>query len=247
MIDTWDDMTFWRSGEWQVVEEHLNDLDIAGVTYNPNREDLFRALDETPFNKVKVMFIGQDPYPCHEHSMGLAFSVPKHIKVLPDTLKIILDEYENDLHYERPMTGDLHDWAHEGVLLWNSVPSCLSDHSLSHDWPEWKLLTEEIIFNLREKGVVFVFVGSHARKFHKHVKDWNNCRCFHTDHPSPRSLMSGRNPFKGSRIFSSVNALLGEIGIEPVDWKLPCKPKRTTSLRGKRRQRNGLHSATVRV
>jgi len=245
MIKTWEDLNYWQTGEFQVIEERHRDLDIAGITYCPRREDLFNALYETPFDKCKVMIIGQDPYPSAEHSMGLAFSVPKHVKVLPDSLRIIFDEYESDLHYERPMNGDLHDWATEGVLLWNAIPSCVSGRSLSHNYPEWRLLTEEIIFNLREKGIVFVFVGSHAKRYVQFVKDWSNCRFLCVDHPSPRASPKGKHPFKGSRIFSSTNSLLSDIGLEHVDWKLLCKPKRTISSRGKGKRRTGSHSVTV--
>lgn len=229
MINTWEDLKFWTSGEWQVIDERLDDILKAGKTFNPTKENLFNALDECPFNNCKVMIVGQDPYPSANHAMGLAFSVPKAVQVLPPTLRIIFDEYEADLHYPRPMTGDLTDWAHKGVLLWNAVPSCLSGHSSSHNWPEWKLLTLELIKELRGKGIVFVFIGNRARAFATMVHGETNCRVIEVGHPSPMASLNVKNPpknlFKGSRIFSRINAALNELNYDPIEWSLLCPPQ----------------------
>ncbi len=234
MIRSWEDLRFFNSGEWQVVEERLDDLRVAGLSCCPAREDLFNALDLCPFSKCKVMVMGQDPYPQSEHAMGIAFSVPRLVKVLPPSLRIILDEYVHDLHYDPPMNGDLTDWAKQGVLLWNSIPSCTAGQSLSHDWPEWKCLTEEIIRELSSKGIVFALVGGHARKYAKSLKDLPNCRVLEVDHPSPLAMRTGKKPFTGSRLFTSINDLLNQIGLEPVDWRLQCKPKTTGKSRRQR-------------
>jgi len=233
VIETWEDLKFWSSGEWQVVDEKLDDILAAGKTFNPTKENLFNALDECSFADCKVLMLGQDPYPKAEHACGLAFAVPKLVKVLPPTLSNIFDEYESDLGYSRPMNGDLTDWAHRGVLLWNAVPSCLSGHSLSHNWPEWKALTQELISELRGKGIVFVFIGSRVRAFATMVHGFDNCRVIEVGHPSPLAMVGLRNaknppktpPFKGSRIFSRINAALNELDYTPIDWRLQCHPK----------------------
>ena len=221
LFKSWDDLQFWSTGEWQVVEEHLRDLGRARKLYNPPREKMFAALKATPYENTKVMFCGQDPYPDRELATGLAFSVPEGVKNLPTTLTMIFKEYEADLHYPRPAGGSLDKWASEGVLLWNVIPSCRVGLSLSHDWPEWKLLTEEIISKLSEKGVVFVFLGNTAREYAKLVRGLNNSRVIETSHPSPRGNMNSKSPFLGSRIFTRINTSLTDIGFDPVDWRLP--------------------------
>lgn len=214
---SWDDLSFWESGEWQVVEEKLKE----GGKYNPSKKKLFRALELTPFNETKVMICGQDPYPDGSLATGVAFSVPDESKI-PPTLKMIFDEYESDLHYPRPNSGNLEAWAADGVLLWNVVPSCASGHSLSHDWDEWTYLTKEIIEVLRAKGIVFAFIGSRARSYANLLNDAPNCRVIETAHPSPRAHMNKnlKHPFTGSRLFSNINSKLVEIGHDPVNWRL---------------------------
>src|SRR3990167_9104952 len=95
---TWEDLNFWRSGEWQVIEERLDTLDKDRIIYTPKREDMFNALDATPFEKVKVVILGQDPYPDPKLATGLAFSIPKNVKKFPPTLENIFHEYYNDLN-----------------------------------------------------------------------------------------------------------------------------------------------------
>jgi len=220
MIETWEDMRYWETGEWQVVEERLRDITKARKTYNPGKKNLFKALDLTPFSDCRVMFVGQDPYPDSAYATGLAFSVPEDTSPLPPTLRTIFDEYESDLHYPRPTTGDLTPWAREGVLLWNAIPSCLAGHSLSHDWDEWRWLTGEIIENLREKGTVFVFFGSFARGYASLVNTVDNCVTIETAHPSPRASLKAKTPFLGSRLFSRINDGLNTLGSEVINWRL---------------------------
>ena len=214
---SWDDLVFWQSGEWQVVEEKLKE----GGKYNPSKKNLFRSLKLTPYNETKVMICGQDPYPDGSLATGVAFSVPTDAKI-PPTLKIIFDEYESDLHYPRPTSGNLEQWAEQGVLLWNVIPSCERGKSNSHDWEEWRYLTGEIIEKLVQRGIVFVFVGSRAREYASHVRHKDNCRVIETAHPSPRANLHRnlKHPFTGSRLFSTINSKLTEIGHDPVEWRL---------------------------
>lgn len=218
MLQKWDDLSFWSSGEWDVVQEHLDDLSKEGVQYCPKREDLFAALDATPFDKVKVVILGQDPYPDPKYATGLAFSIPKKEKDFPPTLKTIFKELESDLDCASPAAGDLSLWAEQGVLLWNVIPSCTVGHSLSHDWPEWDCLTAEILGALGTKDVVYAALGSRARDAAKYINPWDNV--IFTSHPSPRGNLKSNNPFSGSKLFSKINSHLKELGKDTIEWRL---------------------------
>jgi uracil-DNA glycosylase len=223
---TWDDLQYWQSGEWQVVEERLSDMDKSGVLYNPERQLLFAALDATPLDKVQVVLMGQDPYPSGKYATGLAFSIPKAATSHPPTLSTVLREYEDDLHLPYPKNGNLEKWAAQGVLLWNAIPSCELGKSLSHDWNEWSHLTKEIVQSLSQQGgIVFVLLGGVARRYSGYVDTTRN-DLIETGHPSPRGNLNSKVPFSGSRIFSTINACLCKRGKAPVDWKLDHEIKR---------------------
>lgn len=217
-------LDFWKSGEYQVVRENLDDEQKAGFRINPERKSMFKALSLTPMEQVRVAIIGQDPYPQHDLATGLAFSVPKDIAGhrLPPTLRSIFDEYCSDLGYPRPSNGDLSQWAANGVLLWNAIPSCREGCSLSHDWPgrEWDYLTREIVGKLSRQSIVFAFLGSTARRFVADVDDTSGSVVIQTSHPSPRGSLSSRTPFRGSRLFSTINDKLIGLGMKPIDWRL---------------------------
>src|SRR5262249_45073109 len=123
--------------------------------------------------------------------------------------------YVRDLHFTYPVTTDLTPWARQGVFLWNAIPSCEQWRSMSHDWPEWEELTKEIIERLDERGIVFVFLGSVARRFEPYTSSRSESICF--SHPSPRGSINSNSPFIGSRMFSTINDLLGS---NPIDWRL---------------------------
>jgi uracil-DNA glycosylase len=231
-IKGWD-LDFFNSGEWQVCDERLKDLEKVnrkihttehnpGDGYNPGRENLFRALRLTPASDVRVAIIGQDPYPTREFATGLAFSIPAAVapEFFPLTLQIIFKEYCSDLGLPLPSKGNLDGWAERGVLLWNAIPSCGSGKSLSHDWNEWKYLTTEIIRTLSKRGIVFAFLGQVAKQYAKDVDPRNN-QTILTSHPSPRGNNSSKTPFLGSRLFSTINDKLVSNGQAAIDWKLP--------------------------
>ncbi len=217
----WKQLNYWKTGEWQVVDEKLKDLKKKGRLVNPTRANLFAALDLCPYDICKLCIIGQDPYPDSEMAMGLAFSVPPGIKKYPPSLKNILKVYEDDLHYPPPSNGDLTPWAKQGVLLWNAIPSVEAGCPASHkDWLEWDYLTEEIVRALSDKGIVFGLFGGFARAYKKFIKEGNEV--IETAHPSP--LAEKHNPdnaFSKSRFFSTANEKLVDLGYEPVDWRLP--------------------------
>lgn len=218
MTYPWSDLQYWKSGEFQVVRERIDDEIKAGVVVNPPKAQLFKALSVVPLREVRVVIVGQDPYPSSEHATGVAFSVPEGV-YFPQTLKSIFKEYTADLRYPMPTSGDLSRWTDQGVLLWNAIPSTRAGHSLFHNWDEWKYLTREIVQRCAEKGVVFAFLGATAREFAKDIDERNN-RIILTSHPSPRGSLNSRTPFEGSRLFSTINARLNEIGLDPIDWRL---------------------------
>jgi len=217
-------LDYWQSGEYQAAREKLDDDQHAGYRINPSRTDLFRALSLCPEAKVRVAIIGQDPYPDSRFATGLAFSIPRHFtqKEFPATLRCIYDEYHSDLGYPRPSHGDLSGWGRQGVLLWNAIPSCRAGVSLSHDWPgrEWDYLTREIVQRLSARSCVFAFLGSTARRFVPDVETSSGSVIIQTSHPSPRGSLNSRTPFRGSRLFSTINDRLVGQGFKPIDWKV---------------------------
>jgi uracil-DNA glycosylase len=220
MIYPWK-LNYWQSGEWQVVNERLKKLEKSGVHFNPPRSELFGALRRTSDRDVKVVLLGQDPYPDHRFCTGLAFSIPEGIgpKAFPLTLQTIFKEYHADLRYPIPDKGDLSRWAAQGVLLWNAIPTCESGKSLSHDWTEYSQLTREVVERCSERGVVFAFLGSVARRYLEYV-DLTKNEVILTSHPSPRGIKFSKTPFEGSRLFSTINDKLNSQGLEPINWRL---------------------------
>lgn len=225
-IKGWD-LDFFNSGEWQVCDERLTEIvrknkRISASGFNPGRKNLFASLRATPEGETRVAIIGQDPYPNGTYSTGLAFSIPRDIPRVsgwPPALEGLLSEYSSDLGYDFPHSGDLSSWAAQGVLLWDSIPTSGTTKSLSHDWPEYEYLTREILRKLSERGIVFAFLGGTARRFVADAAGLNNA-VIETSYPSPRGTMNSKNPFRGSRLFSTINAKLVDLGLEKIDWKL---------------------------
>lgn len=220
-------LDYFQSGEWQVVNERLKDLEKINRPisdgYNPGRHLLFESLRRTPLDAVKVAIIAQDPYPDRAFATGLAFSVPSEVAGgdYPVTLRTILNEYTTDLGYPMPTKGDLSEWCSRGCLLWNAIPSCRSGASLSHDWRsgEWDLLTKEIVTLLSARGITFALLGQVARRYLPYINLTNN-NVIVTSHPSPRGNINSKSPFVGSRLFSTINDRLVSNGSDPIDWKL---------------------------
>jgi len=220
----WAELNFWKSGEFQVVRERINDLLAKGVSVNPDRKAWFSALARTPRASTKVVLLGQDPYPNKAFATGYAYSVPETIPIAqcPPTLLNIFKEYGDDLGYPAPTSGNLLAWADRGVLLWNTIPTCTTGKSLSHDWGEWTYLTKEIFEKLNPQGVVYVLMGSKAAAYDRYIDDTTS-KVVYTSHPSPLAYMHGRMPknsFLGSRMFTTVNTKLHELGKEPIDWRM---------------------------
>lgn len=183
----------------------------------PPKEDLFSALNLTPFSKVKVVIIGQDPYHGPGQAHGLSFSVKKGIK-LPPSLVNIFKELQDDLGIVPPKDGNLEAWAREGVLLLNNQLSVVGGKPMSHKDLGWNELTDKIIkvLNEKKKHLVFILWGSPAQKKAKVVSHRDH-HVIQSVHPSPLSSYRG---FFGSKPFSKANAYLESQSIKPVKWSL---------------------------
>jgi len=225
-LNNWKDLVWWQSGEKQVVDERLADWKKKRIEYHPAKQDIYAALDATPYDQVRVCIVGQDPYPggpppwlsttSARYATGLAFSIPKDIPQSnwPPTLTNIFQEYTADLHYPTPKHGDLSWWARNGVLMWNMYPTCESGKAGSHHWDEYTYLTKEIVLELDKKPIVFILLGQHARSLTKWI---TNSKVVETSHPSPLGVTKG---FKGSRIFTTTNAHLCDLGLPTIPWRL---------------------------
>jgi uracil-DNA glycosylase len=189
----------------------------AGRRYLPAGENVLRAFKQ-PFSEVRVLIVGQDPYPTPGHAVGLSFSVAPDIKRLPPSLVNIFREYGEDLGYPEPSCGDLTPWTERGVLLLNRVLTVSPKQPGSHRGKGWEEVTEQAIRALAARDsepFVAILWGRDARTL---VPLLDGVPCIESAHPSPYSAASG---FFGSRPFSRANQLLEQRGGEPVDWKLP--------------------------
>ena len=183
----------------------------------PLRENLFNALKLTPYNDVKVVIVGQDPYHGEGEAHGLSFSVQDGIK-LPPSLKNIYKELESDVGFVEPLFGDLTEWAQRGVLLLNNTLTVIKDTPNSHSKIGWNYFTDEVIKKLNDsnKPIVFILWGNFAQTKEGLI---NNPRhlIIKSAHPSP---FSARNGFFGSKPFSKTNDYLIKNGLEPIDWQI---------------------------
>ncbi|GGM40623.1 uracil-DNA glycosylase [Longimycelium tulufanense] len=188
----------------------------AGRRYLPAGENVLRAFKQ-PFDDVRVLIVGQDPYPTPGHAVGLSFSVAPNVNPLPRSLINIFQEYSSDLGYPTPSTGDLTPWAERGVLLLNRALTVAPGRPNSHRGKGWEEVTEQAIRALaaRNKPLVAILWGREARNLRPLL---DGVPCVESVHPSPMSADRG---FFGSRPFSRTNQLLERLGADPVDWKLP--------------------------
>jgi len=190
----------------------------AGRRYLPAGANVLRAFT-FPFDQVRVLIVGQDPYPTPGHAVGLSFSVAADVRPLPRSLENIFSEYGKDLGYPPPATGDLTPWSERGVMLLNRVLTVRPGNPASHRGKGWEAVTECAIRALvaREQPLVAVLWGRDASTL-KPMLDGADCVTIESPHPSPLSASRG---FFGSRPFSRANELLEKMGADPVDWRLP--------------------------
>jgi uracil-DNA glycosylase len=183
----------------------------------PSEADVFRAFDKTPYEAVKVLLLGQDPYHDEGQAHGLAFSVRAGVRP-PPSLTNVFKELESDVGILRPLHGQLDAWAERGVLLLNTVLTVRAHEPASHRAAGWERFTDEVIRALdrRTRPLVFLLWGTLAHKKRKLVDETRH-RVITSAHPSPLSAHRG---FLGSRPFSRVNEALAELGHRPIDWRL---------------------------
>lgn len=189
----------------------------AGKTIYPENDDIFAALNLTPFDQVKVVILGQDPYHGPNQAHGLCFSVNPGVKI-PPSLVNIFKELKSDLAINPPEQGSLNKWARQGVLLLNNVLTVEDGKAGSHHLKGWEQFTDRIIELLNEKkeNLVFILWGSPAQKKASKV-DQKKHFVIKSVHPSPLSSYRG---FFGSKPFSQSNNYLKSSGLSPIDWTL---------------------------
>jgi uracil-DNA glycosylase len=187
----------------------------AGRGYLPAGANVLRAFTY-PFENVRVLIVGQDPYPTPGHPIGLSFAVERHVRPLPRSLQNIYRELHDDLGLEMPAHGDLTEWAEHGVMLLNRVLTVQPGLSGSHRGKGWEVVTETAIRALVARGgpLVAILWGRDAASLAPMLGPTPRIE---SAHPSPLSADRG---FFGSRPFSRANELLAGLGAEPVDWSL---------------------------
>jgi len=198
------------------IVEFLNKEDLAGMKIYPPEELRYNAFNCTPFDKVKVVIIGQDPYHGEGQANGLCFSVTKGTK-LPPSLVNVFKEISSDLGL--PITGrngDLSHWASQGVLLLNASLTVRANEPMSHARIGWMQFTDAVIkrLSVEKKGLVFLLWGRFAQE-KKQLIDAKRHRILEAAHPSP---LSARNGFFGCRHFSLTNEILIKEGLSPIEW-----------------------------
>jgi len=198
----------------------------SGKVVYPKNSEIFNALHYTPFESVKVVILGQDPYHGPNQAHGLCFSVKPPTPPPPSLINIFL-ELESDLELKRPSHGNLESWARQGVLLLNAVLTVEEGKPGSHALRGWERFTDRVVreINDRREHVVFMLWGAYAQKKGAHV-DRTKHLVLEAPHPSPLSAHRG---FLGCKHFSKANQYLAEHVIAPIDWRLPENPHGTPS------------------
>lgn len=220
-------MTKYLSPDWRT---HL-DLELSSSSFHclklflehqthqifPNKDTIFNAFNMTPFDSIKVVILGQDPYHDKNQANGLAFSVSKGVKI-PPSLANIYKELVSDIDCATPVSGDLSPWAKQGVLLLNTVLTVQAHKANSHRKKGWEGFTSSVISKISDKktGCVFILWGKPAQSKKKLIDETKHL-VIESPHPSPLSCYRG---FWGSKPFSKTNTYLQLNGSKPIDWCL---------------------------
>ncbi|MFF1871754.1 uracil-DNA glycosylase [Streptomyces sp. CB03911] len=204
------------AGQVAAMGDFLRAEIAAGRTYLPSGPNVLRAFQQ-PFDAVRVLIVGQDPYPTPGHAVGLSFSVAPEVRPIPASLVNIYQEYGQDLGLPQPSNGDLTPWTQQGVLLLNRALTTAPRKPAAHRGKGWEEVTEQAIKALVARGgpLVAILWGRDARNLRPLLGE---VPAVESAHPSPYSANSG---FFGSRPFSRANELLVRQGAQPVDWRLP--------------------------
>jgi uracil-DNA glycosylase len=203
-------------GQIAHMGQFLREEIAAGYTYLPAGDNIMRAFRQ-PLDSVRVLIVGQDPYPTPGHAVGLSFSVEPGVRPIPRSLQNIYREYSDDLGFPAPANGDLSAWERNGVCLLNRCLTVRPGKPASHRGKGWEAVTDQAIDALVNRGgpLVAILWGRDAQSLTPRL---GSIPVIASVHPSPMSADRG---FFGSRPFSRANTLLTEAGAEPVDWKLP--------------------------
>ncbi|MEV5612550.1 uracil-DNA glycosylase [Streptomyces sp. NPDC052225] len=204
------------AGQIAAMGDFLRAEIAAGRTYLPSGANVLRAFQQ-PFDDVRVLIVGQDPYPTPGHAVGLSFSVAPDVRPLPGSLINIYRELGSDLGLPQPSNGDLTPWTKQGVLLLNRALTTAPRSPGKHRDKGWEPITEQAIRALAARGgpLVSILWGRDARNLRPMLGDHPSIE---SPHPSPMSADRG---FFGSRPFSRANDLLVRQGAQPIDWRLP--------------------------
>ncbi|WP_394003462.1 uracil-DNA glycosylase [Luteimonas sp. WGS1318] len=213
-----------RVGDWllrddmRALSAFLRERKAAGARIFPPGPEIFAAFDATPFDAVKVVILGQDPYHGAGQAHGLCFSVRPDVRV-PPSLDNMYKELQRDVGFARPDHGWLMPWAQRGVLLLNAVLTVEEGKAGAHQGKGWEGFTDHVVdvLNREREDLVFLLWGSYAQAKGKVIDTRRHC-VLRTTHPSPLSAHRG---FLGSSHFSKANAFLRKRGIAQVDWSLP--------------------------
>lgn len=222
---TWSLPGTWASVlEGETQKSYFRDLidfvtqERENSTVYPSEDDVFKAFERTPFEQVRVVLLGQDPYHDEGQANGLCFSVQPGVKP-PGSLNNILKELAADLGQDVPRNGDLTRWADQGVLMLNTVLTVRAHTPGSHKNKGWEKFTDAVIRELsgRDDPLVFALWGDFAKKKASMI-DTDRHRVCAAPHPSP---IVGKGPkFLGSRPFSTINSALADLGVPEIDWSL---------------------------
>jgi len=198
---------------WEfLIEEY------SKFTIYPNQKDIFNALHYTPYENVKAVILGQDPYHGPGQAHGLSFSVKPEMRI-PPSLRNIFKELQNDIGCDVPNNGYLVKWAEQGVLMLNTILTVRAGQAFSHRGQGWEIFTDRVIslLNEREKPVVFILWGRPAQEKIALINT-NKHKIIQSPHPSP---FAARKGFFGSNPFSKTNEFLHELDETPIDWQIP--------------------------
>ncbi|MCK5902748.1 MAG: uracil-DNA glycosylase [Cocleimonas sp.] len=207
-----------ETDEMQQLKQFLHQEKAQGKIILPEAKLWFNALNSTPFEQVKVVILGQDPYPSAGHAHGLCFSVMPEVKPLPKSLVNINTELMDNVQIDNRHSGYLQPWAAQGVLLLNAVLTVEQGKSNAHQGKGWEFFTDKIIhlLNDEKENVVFILWGAYAQKKGVFIDNQKHY-VIKAPHPSPLSAYRG---FFGSKPFSKTNDYLESAGKTPINWKI---------------------------
>lgn len=222
MSPDWAEALAETEADIHAMGDFLRSENAAGRSYLPAGDSIFRAFAE-PLANVKVLIVGQDPYPTPGHPIGLSFAVDPEVRPLPRSLTNIYKELADDLGIAPAAHGDLRAWSQQGVMLLNRVLTVGPGAPASHRGKGWEAITEQAIRALvaRDQPLVAILWGRDARNLAPLLSSGRaEVAIIESAHPSPLSASRG---FFGSRPFSRTNELLGQKGIPAIDWRLPAQ------------------------